>query len=73
MVIKHNMEVKCVCPVCGKVNYVEVDEESYNKYKNGELIQRALPDIDDDKREMLLSGICPDCWSKIFCDDEEDE
>lgn len=67
------MKVKCVCPLCRKVNYVDVDEDAYNNYINGELIQRAFPDMDCSTRELLVSGMCPDCWDTIFCSEEEDD
>jgi hypothetical protein len=29
-------------------------------------IQNALPNISDNDRELLLSGICGECFDKIF-------
>lgn len=67
------MKVKCVCPICGNVNYVDVDEEEYNNYINGELVQRAFPNMDCTTRELLVTGTCPDCWDMMFCGEEEDD
>lgn len=34
-------------------------------------IQQILPDWDPALRELLISGICPECWKKMFDFDEE--
>ena len=30
------------------------------------LIQNAFPDLSTDERELILSGICGECWERIF-------
>lgn len=61
------LSVKRTCPLCGKVQVIIVDAEPYSKWRRGELmIQHALPDLTPDQREILLSGICPECWDKAF-------
>lgn len=64
------IQKKTKCPWCGKENIVKVKEEDWKRYKNGELIQRAFPYLNGDEREMLITGICPECWNKEF-DEEE--
>lgn len=54
------------CPFCGCVNFINVSVEGYTAWKNGELIQNALPELSADEREMLISGICSDCWNGMF-------
>ena len=39
----------------------------------GENIQIAFPDLTADQREILISGICPECWDKIFPPEEDEE
>lgn len=39
----------------------------------GGMIQQHLADLDDDQREILLSGIKPEEWDKAFGDDEDGE
>lgn len=51
--------VFCNSPVVVVVKNTELDE--YNK---GNLIQNAMPSLNDDEREFLISGICPDCFPK---------
>ncbi len=61
--------IKVVCPRCGKTFKIRVYPEDWSNYKNGMLIQDALPYLSDSERELLMSGLCPDCWDELF--DEE--
>lgn len=60
------------CTVCGQTGTVEVSASeylAYVAYSNGQgprLIQDALPTLDFDKREQIISGTHPVCWDKIF-------
>ena len=69
------MKIKTVCPICGKVNYVEVPAEGFCKWQEeGMPIQFAMPELSANEREMLKTGICPTCWDKMWSEDtEEDE
>lgn len=59
------------CPFCGRGNEVEVNEADYWDWDDGKLAQDAFPYLSADEREMLISGICPTCWDKMFGSDEE--
>jgi hypothetical protein len=37
------------------------------------LIQKAMPYLTADEREMFISGTCSDCWDKLFPESDEDE
>lgn len=66
------MDIHVTCPCCGKEQVVTVDVNRYEAWRRGELmIQHALPDLTPDQREVLLSGICPECWDKMFKEDPE--
>lgn len=67
------MLVKTTCPICHCDTYLMVDAEEYARWQAGELIQIAMPNLDADAREMLISGICPTCWNDMFGDEDEDE
>lgn len=41
-------------------------------WMNGELIQNAMPQLTDDQREFILTGITPEEWNKIFPPDEDE-
>jgi len=38
-------------------------------WKRGELIQNVFPEIED--REIMISGICGECFDKLFADENE--
>lgn len=54
--------------ISGKVNRMNLDitEDQYSKWVNGELIQKVFPHLNEDEREFLLSGILPNEWDKVF-------
>ena len=72
--MKINHKEVCVfttCPFCGRENEVEVNHMDYLDWQNGELAQDAFPYLSANEREMLISGCCPRCWSKMFWEEEE--
>ena len=59
------------CPFCGHANFIEVNENDYLDYDDGVLnTQTAFPYLSANEREMLISGICPTCWSKMLPPEE---
>ena len=74
--VKINYKEVCVvtqCPFCGRGNEVEVNEADYWDWDDGMMAQDAFPYLSAAEREMLISGICPKCWDKMFGTEEEDE
>lgn len=69
--VKINYKEVCVvtqCPFCGRGNEVEVNEADYWDWDDGMMAQDAFPYLSAAEREMLISGICPKCWDKMFGD-----
>ena len=67
--VRINYKEVCVitrCPFCGRGNEVEVNEEDYWDWQDGTLAQDAFPYLASEEREMLISGICPDCWNSMW-------
>lgn len=54
------------------VNLTDDQYRRYQQWLDGELIQRALPDLSGAEREILLTGIGDDDFNRLFPDDEED-
>ena len=54
------------CPICGEYHEVLINEEDYYAYLDGELVQVAFPYLTADEREIIVTGICKDCWDKMF-------
>ena len=63
----NNIETKCPC--CERTHILKLtfeQHERYMKYVSGiGHIQDLLPELSDDDRERLITGICPECWKKI--------
>lgn len=75
------MKMKCeplyietTCPICHETHTIMVYTDDFYAWKHGKNAQDAFGYLSADNREMLISGICPDCWDDLFTDeDEEDE
>lgn len=63
----------CVCPSCGDINTVAVDSLDYAAWQSGEHAQDACSYLSPNEREMLISGMCPKCWQKLFGCEEDTE
>ena len=60
------------CPFCGHAHEIEVNEMDYWDWEDGMCAQDAFPYLSADEREMLISGICPTCWDKMFARGEDE-
>ena len=60
------LTIEIKCPFCGSTHFVNVNEEHYYKWLDGELIQRAMPELTPTEREQLISKLCPMCQDEIF-------
>ncbi len=64
MIIKRN------CLECKKLIEFVIPDYQYRAWQNGKHIQDAMPDTNPGEREMLISGICNDCFDDMFQDDD---
>ena len=60
------IDVEITCPFCGADHAVEVNFAQFEAWQNGELIQKAMPDLTPTEREQLISGLCPKCQAEMF-------
>ena len=60
------------CVQCKQLKTIDCTEEQYLRWKSGVKIQLAMPDIPPAERELLVSGICGECWRMIFRDGEDE-
>ena len=60
------IDIEITCPFCGAEHTVEVDLAQFEAWQNGELIQRAMPDLTATEREQLISDLCPKCQAEMF-------
>jgi len=59
--------------VSGKWHVMElpVTKDQIRRWMNGEFIQNAMPNLNDEQREFLMTGITPDEWNANFGETEE--
>lgn len=61
-----NKVLIAICPFCGIKHSVEVDQRDWNKYKSGHYtVQECFPYLSPDQRELILTGICKECWGSM--------
>ena len=62
-------------PVTWEENYMTLDvtQEQLDAWQGGVLIQDAMPNLSDDEREFLMTGILPDEWDRLFPEEEEED
>jgi hypothetical protein len=60
------------CVMCGNRSRLQdVDALGYIRWAElGEDILKALPDLDADQRELLISGTHAHCWEKMWGPDD---
>jgi hypothetical protein len=61
------------CTMCDEETQITVVERDLTRWRKGELLQVAMPYLTPNEREMLISGTCEQCWTKLFGADEDDE
>ena len=54
------------CKSCDYEVHIPITKDQLSKYKNGEPIQRVLPNVSPDDRELFISGLCGKCFDKMF-------
>lgn len=62
-----------VCNECNRSIDLDVQVEDYRKYLSGAFVQDAFPYLSDGERELLVSGICGDCFDNMFGSFEEED
>lgn len=50
---------------------INVTQEQLDSWKNGELIQKAMPDVLPEDREFIINGMTKDEWNELFPPEEE--
>ena len=62
------------CFYCNEENVIIVNVHDLTFWQSGEFIQDAFPYLNPNQRELVKTGIHPECWENIFGkeDDEED-
>jgi len=66
------MDLIKTCINCSKDVRLPITEEQYNIWRNRPniSIQKMFPALTADEREILLSGICGECYDKLFPEED---
>lgn len=56
----------------GTMHTVHVKAEDYARWMAGAHVQNAFPYLNKDDREILITGIGPVAWKRIFGSGEDD-
>lgn len=60
------------CPICLKPSSVSVPEYALAAWRQGAMIQDAMPMLTAEEREIIKTGIHDSCWNGIFLKEQED-
>ena len=71
MMTQEKVAVQCVR--CDNVHILLVGCDDLQRWKDGELIQDAMPYLSADEREILISNVCGLCFEQMFGEGEDDE
>jgi hypothetical protein len=60
------IEQEYKCMFCEHKEIVSMYEEDFIAWKRGKYIQDVLSYLSSDTRELMISGICGDCYDNTF-------
>lgn len=65
------MQITKTSRFTGKVHTrdISVTQAQLDAWRNGQLIQQAMPNLSADDREFLMTGITPEEWDEVFGDE----
>lgn len=65
----NTVTLRRICPFCKKTHEVEVNAKEFDDgmklRAKGKPIQTAFPTFTPSQREMILTGICDECWDEF--------
>lgn len=71
--VAENGNVGIECPHCHRVIELPLKERELLAWNPNETyVQTQFPQLTPSQREMLLSGLCEECWNEIFNDEDEE-
>ena len=65
--MKNPMTLEVDCVKCGSTTNLVIEQDDLKRYTNKEgSAQKIFSYLSPEERELIISGICPTCWNKIF-------
>ncbi len=67
------MRITKTSPLTGVVNTMDIDvtDEQLSAWRNGTLIQNAMPHLTPAEREFIMTGYTQADWDKLFPPEDE--
>ena len=59
------IRISISCRKCGTLVTMEAHQEDLQAWRDGALIQAAMPYLRPDQREMLMSRTCGECFDRM--------
>ena len=69
--VKLNTSIAYGCNRCGGVTHIRFNANDWLDWKEGKYIQEAMPYLNADDRELMISGTCGTCFDAMFADLDE--
>ncbi len=63
---RKKMQIEYCCSKCEKIIDIEYIDQDYDAWKGGTMIQDAFPYLSTDEREIMQSGICGECFDRMY-------
>ena len=65
--------MKIWCKECGELTIIhDINLDDLQRWHDGTCIQEAMPYLDENERELVISATCGVCWDIMFPDKEND-
>lgn len=64
--LEGNVTIIKKCISCNTITTITVTASQHYRWQHGELIQRVMPELSEDDRELLISGMCGNCFDNLF-------
>lgn len=61
-----DLKLTVTCWNCQAIYIVTVNSDDWKDWKAGNFIQNAMPYLSVNEREILISGICGNCFTQIW-------
>ena len=69
----HGYTTSISCVQCGDAYILPVNSQQIKAWQEGELIQRAMPNISNEERELFISGLCGKCFDAVCAGEDSGE
>jgi len=65
------IKISISCVQCKSFKELSVFQYDFDNWKEGKLVQDAMPYLNAGERELLISQICSKCWTDMDYHDED--